>query len=371
MTVAEEKLTPSEYEYLNDITARLYADIINQDNGENAMKTFLESLKKVIPFEKGEIYFCDYQKDSITYEDFIFCGWTKEELETYHNEEVYKIDEVLPIVSNTNPVIFRSSDVFIKSEREKTPYYKDVVDPIGMNYSVEGNIYFEDGKLSAISIHRSEKNPDFTAKALEAIRFVRPHLINVSKMYKSMKEKGRIFDYGQLPSGGLSINDVNYCAFDKDCNPIVMNIDALLELSKIGREELIKRIQNAVIASVPNVKMKRQCSRELHVGDRIFLMDIKQNDDFYSVLIYNFESTIDKLLDEVKLKYSLSPREYEVLCCIIDGFDTSEIAEKLCISSTTAKKHLINLYKKMGIKGKRQVLSVLFNNPHSRNWETE
>lgn len=203
MVTADEKLTAEEYEYLNSITAALYADIIDHDNGKQALKAFLESLKKIIPFEKGEIYFCDYKKDDISYEDFIFCGWTKEELETYHNEDVYKMDEVLPIVSNTNPVIFRSSDVFIQSEREKTQYYKNVVEPIGMNYSVEGNIFFEDGKLSAISIHRSEKNPDFTAKALEAIKFVRPHLINVSKMYKSLKEKGEILNYGELqPLGG-------------------------------------------------------------------------------------------------------------------------------------------------------------------------
>lgn len=362
MVNADEKLTAAEYEYLNDIIAELYADIIRHDNGESALKTFLHSLKEIIPFEKGEIYFCDYQKDNISYEDFIFCGWTKEELETYHNEEVYKIDEVLPIVSNTNPVIFRSSDVFIQSEREKTKYYQDVVEPIGMNYSIEGNIYFEDGKLSAISIHRSEKNPDFTAKALEAIRFVRPHLINVSKMYKSLRESGGVFSYEQVPSG-YSVNDVNYCAFDEDCNPLVLSIDALLTATETSREELTKKIRNAVIASIPKVKMKRQCSKEFIIEKKQYVMDIKKEDNIFSVLIYDFDSTINKLLTEVKNKYKLSPREYEVLCRIIDGFDTTEIAEALCISNTTVKKHLINLYKKMGIKGKHQVLSVLFHNP--------
>ena len=142
MVMNNEILNVEDCRYLNDITAVLYSEVINSDNGEAALKNFLESLKKLVPFEKGEIYFCNFHNDSISYEDFIFCGWTKEELERYHNEDVYKMDEVLPMVSNSSPIIFRSSDVFIQSEREKTKYYTDVVRPLGMDYSIEGNISY-------------------------------------------------------------------------------------------------------------------------------------------------------------------------------------------------------------------------------------
>ncbi len=356
-----EILTVEDCRYLNNITATLYSEVINSDNGEAALKNFLESLKKLVPFEKGEIYFCNLHNDSISYEDFIFCGWTKEELAKYHNEDVYKMDEVLPMVSNSSPIIFRSSDVFIQSEREKTKYYNDVVRPLGMDYSIEGNISYEEGQLSAISIHRSERNNDFTPKAVEVIKYIRPHLINISKIYNNLKKNNNIINATPLSFDCMS-NNFSYCVFDSNLKPVRSNTTHLEEICKCEKKEIIETMSKQLLPAADKLEDQANLTQELCIGSHKFMADIKKNSNEYYILVYDFFVTISNLLAEVKNKYNLSPREYEVFLCITEGLGTAEIADKLFISTTTAKKHLINLYKKLNIKGRHQVLSIILNN---------
>ncbi len=56
----------------------------------------------------------------------------------------------------------------------------------------------------------------------------------------------------------------------------------------------------------------------------------------------------DPLLDE----FNLTQREVEVVSCIAYGMTTLEIAAKLTISPSTAKKHLENIYRKTGVRNR-------------------
>ena len=347
--------------YLNEITAQLYRNVIQNEDRESALKSFLESLKTLIPFEKGEIYFCNYRKDKITYEDFIFCGWSKEDLEQYHNEEVYKMDEVLPIVSNSNPIIFRSSDVFIQSEREKTKYYQDVVKPLGMQYSVECNIFFEEEELSAISIHRSGNNADFTPKALEVIKYVRPHLINVARMYSDAKKNSNILSSNQMPVN-YKIDDISYCLFDKNFHVKAHNLSNLIDEKEVEIKDVIAIIKAALNKNLGELSAHKCSSCEFKLMDKKYVVDFKATEEGYNAVIHDFTSTFAKLVLELKNKYGLSDREYEILVCVTEGLDTNEIAEQLFISVTTVKKHLLNLYKKMNISGRHQVMKLILRN---------
>lgn len=58
-------------------------------------------------------------------------------------------------------------------------------------------------------------------------------------------------------------------------------------------------------------------------------------------------------------KYSLTKREEEIIREVITGKDNEEISEKLVISLNTLKKHLDNIYKKMGINRKSQLLTQI------------
>lgn len=66
-----------------------------------------------------------------------------------------------------------------------------------------------------------------------------------------------------------------------------------------------------------------------------------------------------KTVAEVINQYGLSEREIEVLRLVLVGYSTKEISNRLCITETTAKKHLGSIYNKMSIRGKSELFKVL------------
>ncbi|MFC7522689.1 LuxR C-terminal-related transcriptional regulator [Parapedobacter sp. GCM10030251] len=61
------------------------------------------------------------------------------------------------------------------------------------------------------------------------------------------------------------------------------------------------------------------------------------------------------MIDTLKNQYELTDREIEVLQCIWEGLTNKEIAERLCITLSTTKYHVSNLYLKMDAKNRNQV----------------
>lgn len=57
--------------------------------------------------------------------------------------------------------------------------------------------------------------------------------------------------------------------------------------------------------------------------------------------------------------YKLSEREKEIITLINSGYSNIDIAEKLVISVSTVKKHIYNIYLKVGVKSRTQLLACL------------
>lgn len=56
---------------------------------------------------------------------------------------------------------------------------------------------------------------------------------------------------------------------------------------------------------------------------------------------------------------SLTAREHEVSQLVLQGLTNAEIAQAIYVSEITVKKHLGNIYGKLGIKGKTQLVQHL------------
>ena len=53
----------------------------------------------------------------------------------------------------------------------------------------------------------------------------------------------------------------------------------------------------------------------------------------------------------------LSSREIEVIKALTDGSSNKEIGEKLFISISTVKTHIINIYSKLGVKNRVEAVN--------------
>lgn len=81
---------------------------------------------------------------------------------------------------------------------------------------------------------------------------------------------------------------------------------------------------------------------------------------------YTKNEVLTKLDNTVALKilaekYSISKREEEVLGHIINGRNNKEIEELLFISVNTVRNHIASIYRKIGVKNRNQLMSVVLN----------
>lgn len=71
------------------------------------------------------------------------------------------------------------------------------------------------------------------------------------------------------------------------------------------------------------------------------------------------------LRGELGSRYGLTSRECDVVLELAGGSLDADVAEKLCITPSTLKKHVHNIYHKMGIRNRTQLYAIVQNALHS------
>lgn len=67
------------------------------------------------------------------------------------------------------------------------------------------------------------------------------------------------------------------------------------------------------------------------------------------------------LTKELEEKYGLTRREMEILRCIMEGRGNCQIGEILVITENTVKKHILNIYRKLGVRSRVQLFKKIQN----------
>ena len=64
-------------------------------------------------------------------------------------------------------------------------------------------------------------------------------------------------------------------------------------------------------------------------------------------------------IQEAVKKYQLTKREETILGFLMDGADNIQICDELVISLNTLKKHILNIYRKLGIRNRVQLFKMV------------
>ena len=69
---------------------------------------------------------------------------------------------------------------------------------------------------------------------------------------------------------------------------------------------------------------------------------------------------VEDVLGLVSRASGLTPRECELVALLLEGLDTRELAERLCISRHTVQDHLKSVFEKVGVRSRRELVSSVF-----------
>jgi len=81
------------------------------------------------------------------------------------------------------------------------------------------------------------------------------------------------------------------------------------------------------------------------------------------IVVFIIEEAISNQLsmNEIRIRYGLTRRETDVLRRVLKGLKNAHIAEELEISEQTIKDHLSNIYRKIGIENRKDLLSIFLS----------
>lgn len=94
--------------------------------------------------------------------------------------------------------------------------------------------------------------------------------------------------------------------------------------------------------------------------EEVFLLELLSehlNSRFYDESDYSEKNTATRL--SLLSDYSLTMRESEIVLMILEGTENKALCETLSITENTLKKHLQNIYGKLGIRSKKELLCLL------------
>lgn len=96
--------------------------------------------------------------------------------------------------------------------------------------------------------------------------------------------------------------------------------------------------------------------------DDIFILDMLKEHIAYR--LYTEKVKNEGISSKISIrtaveKFKLTKREETILRELLDGKDNGEICGKLVISSNTLKKHILNIYRKLGINNRVQMFKMI------------
>ena len=144
------------------------------------------------------------------------------------------------------------------------------------------------------------------------------------------------------------------------CQTIEIGVLQALALEKQGhRQEVLAVLESVVALAEPGGVMAPFIELGKPMADLLQRLEPQEPKSFFiRKLLETFQlSKLKPTVSVQTLVESLTQREAEILEMLSQRLHDKEIAKQLCISTTTVKSHLKNIYQKLDVHNRRQAVA--------------
>ncbi len=167
------------------------------------------------------------------------------------------------------------------------------------------------------------------------------------------------FLFEVLPVGIIVLDDrlaVTYC-----------NAEGKRFTDRHGLPEEVPRIGGRMLAAFHESKLRELFPGEVYIEKRFGESTSKWLFKLHMVggatprvAVFIIEEAVSSRLNlnEIRIQYRLTRRETDVLRRVLKGLRNADIADELGISEQTVKDHLSNIYQKIGIENRNDLMGL-------------
>ena len=340
-------------------------------DAETLRQRVLERLKSVVPFEGSVAFTMDPSNGLITHALVDEMG-DERGLRVFLEHVCFE-DDVLEfnwMVRNRLPVGLLSEAT--GGNLAQALRYRELIGPAGFGYELRGALSTGTELWGGLCLTREKGRSDFESREVAFIRRIIPHLgagLRAATLHQQLLD-----DQDSDDAGGVLV-------LDQRGTVVQHNAAAerrLRELGELGPrwregeglpipiwtvlgalERALKPETDRDLNSSPHLRVRGRSGRWLSLqASRTEPTAIRPSE---SVVVIAPAGPKD-VLRLTTLGYELSRREQEVVELVVHGASTRLIAQELYISEYTVKDHLSNIFEKVGVRGRRELVKRLYLN---------
>jgi DNA-binding CsgD family transcriptional regulator len=289
-------------------------------------------------------------------------------------EHIYFEDDVLEfnwMVRSGHPVALLSEAT--GGNLERSLHWRELIGPLGYVHELRGIFTVGRELWGAIELDRERGRPDFTPREITLIRRIAPHL-GAGLKAAVLRSRASLEADGDGVPGVLVL----------DHRGVVLHYTAaaerwLRDLGDLGPgwqeghglplavwtvvgalRRALKAETERDRASVPRACVRARSGRWLTLQAA---MSESQHLGSPGEMVIVIEPAGPKEIASLNTAtYGLSPREEEIAEFVVRGASTRQISQALYVTEDTVQKHLQNVFEKVGVRSRRELVKRLYLN---------
>src|ERR671921_63956 len=365
MTPTKNKTSRNERAF-SEIKRLSSADL----EGPELLRRTAQRLNKAVPFEAYCASTVDPASRLITYG--IAEGMGGEDDEESGNVYLDRIyfEEDLPVM---NEMLRRRRTVQLLSETtqgtlERSLRYRELLKPYGFGYELGGA--FVDGNLwGGMDLIREEGDPDFDGAEAALVKRIAPHVGAGLKAAALRSRATREQDAPDVPGvltldrSGMVISHTpsaeHWLRDLEDLHPGWRreNIPMVVRMVSGALRHALSPGSDSEHNLIPRVRVRGRSGRWLALHGS--LTESSGGRPGETVIVIG-PARPEEVAWLTLAAYGLSPREEEVVELVVRGYTNRRISQTLFISEHTVQRHLSNIFEKVGVRTRKNLLKRLY-----------
>lgn len=336
-------------------------------DGPELLRATIERLRRVVPFEAYCASTVDPMSGLVTRSLAEEMGGA-EEAEIFFERLYFEHDmiQLKKMAREGRPVALLSEN---GGRLERSPRYRELLGPLGLAHEMRG-VFTAGGRMwGSMDLIRERGRPEFEPRQAELLRRVAPHLgagLRAAALRAAaagpdgadspgvltLGSDGRVVQY--TPAAERWLRDLDDLRPGwrgwTGLPPAVRMVAAALERALSGAGE-------GEFGYVPHLRMRGRSGRWLTLHSSRTEAD---RDRPAETVVVIQPAKPEEVAWINVAAYGLSDREREVIQLVVRGASTRQISRALFISEYTVQNHLSNVFEKVGVRSRRELVRRLF-----------
>ncbi len=299
---------------------------VDQCSSNQLKEALFEVLQEHVTFDSGKWIVGRLNNNS--FEIYSRCSYLLPEESLYSNAPIYFQDSIIRPMFEQPGLTLNVNSEFLAAHQEQMASTEALSAKMDVRAALSTLIQ-RDGytDVSILSLYRKPDQPDFTEQERACVETIAPHIIQAFHLGAQIKQCQE-WDGNQHWAIVDNQNYIRYC-------------------SDQFREFIGSQMGESVEQKLPNQLIEELKQREPHLGTQsVERRSLAGNAEFISLV-------------ERGVLSQLTPSEKRVVEHYARGLSYKKVAQQLDISHHTVIKHVNNVYRKLNINNKNQLIELV------------